>query len=308
MLYDVHTHIGLDQGFVLRGWWPYAATAQDLLQLMDLHGIDRGVCFPFVLSSAFDPYAFADRQRVELLPGRFPYDRENALLVQEVSRIDTDERLSVLAMFDPSREIAKQVANLEKLAPRITGLKVQATVLESPIATLLEEGKPILQLAEQHRWPVLIHTSVHPADPWSPVRDCIDVAVAFPKARFNLAHSLRFSLPHLKEVKSIPNVWVDCAAHLNHCALAREESPAVALKKDRIDADYTNPTKALEAVHAVLGNRYMWGSDNPFQSWCDDSIKLVHAYKQEADALHALPASVKHDIATVGPEAWLLDK
>jgi hypothetical protein len=40
-LYDVHTHIGLDQGFFLRGWWPYAATAQDLLERMDAHGIAR---------------------------------------------------------------------------------------------------------------------------------------------------------------------------------------------------------------------------------------------------------------------------
>ena len=31
LLYDVHTHVGADQGFLLRGWWPYASTTTDLL-------------------------------------------------------------------------------------------------------------------------------------------------------------------------------------------------------------------------------------------------------------------------------------
>ena len=38
-LYDVHTHVGLDPGFYLRGWWPYASTATDLVAQMDRHGI-----------------------------------------------------------------------------------------------------------------------------------------------------------------------------------------------------------------------------------------------------------------------------
>src|SRR5688500_14356186 len=105
MIYDVHTHVGLDQGFNLRGWWPYAATAQDLLQLMDANGVDRAVCFPFCVSSAYDPYSFADRKRVELIHNHVPYDRENGLLAQELDRIDHDKRLRLFAMFDPSRRV-----------------------------------------------------------------------------------------------------------------------------------------------------------------------------------------------------------
>src|SRR5256885_16955255 len=83
-LYDVHTHVGLDLGFYLRGWWPYAATARDLLAQMDLAGIDHAVCFPFTLPSAFDPYLFADQKRVELTPGRVPFDREHLRLVDAI--------------------------------------------------------------------------------------------------------------------------------------------------------------------------------------------------------------------------------
>ena len=103
--YDVHTHVGLDTGFYLRGWWPYAATAADLLREMDAHGIDRSVCFPFTLPSAFDADVFAGDRAVVLRPGRFPFDRENALLAEELERVDRDGRLLQFAMFDPAREV-----------------------------------------------------------------------------------------------------------------------------------------------------------------------------------------------------------
>ena len=96
--YDVHTHVGLDLGFLLRGWWPYAATARDLIERMDANGISRAVCFPFTLPSAFDPYAFAEQKRVELLPNRAPFDRENALLADELARVDSEKRLIQFAM------------------------------------------------------------------------------------------------------------------------------------------------------------------------------------------------------------------
>src|SRR4051794_18441776 len=98
LTYDVHTHVGLDAGFFLRGWWPYASTAADLLQQMDRHGIARAVCFPFTLPSAFDPYAFAERNELALLPGRFPFDRENPLLHQEITRLGVGERFLQFAM------------------------------------------------------------------------------------------------------------------------------------------------------------------------------------------------------------------
>src|SRR3954469_12318314 len=136
LTFDVHTHIGLDSGFYLRGWWPYAATARDLLEQMDRHGIDRAVCFPFTLPSAFDVNAFADRGEIALLPDRFPFDRENVLLAEEIDRVGGG-RLLQFAMFDPSREIDAQVRALQPLIGKIAGLKTQSTVLQSPVRALL---------------------------------------------------------------------------------------------------------------------------------------------------------------------------
>ena len=304
-LYDVHTHIGLDAGFYLRRWWPYAANVQELLHHMDAAGIGRAVCFPFTLPSAFDPYAFAERRAIELLPGRFPFDRENEMLRVEIARLDPDKRLLQFGMFDPSREVAAQVKSLEELVGKIAGLKTQTTVLQSPIRDLLNGARDIMRLAQQHDLPVLIHTAVNPADAWAQARDCLDVAEAFPRVRFNLAHSLRFDGECLQRAASMPNVWVDCSAHLAHCALATNDAAPVAPRERRVDADYSRPAEVLAVIHEMLRGRYLWGSDSPYMSWCDDNLSMVYSYKQEADVLHALPAHVRDDMASVAPKSWL---
>jgi len=305
MLIDVHTHIGLDLGFMLRGWWPYASTAVDLIGHMNAEGVDRAVCFPFGLPSAFDPYAFADRQAVELLPGRVPFDRENALLLQEIDRLQLGDRLSALAMFDPSRQVDEQIENLTPLIGRISGLKVQATIIESPIAALLNVGRPLMDFAKAHDLPVLMHTSVIEVDIWSQVSDCLEVAAANPTVRFNLAHSLRFNERHLRDAADTTNVWVDCSAHLAHCDGAAMEQTYVASRNDRVDADYTRPADVLKAIFDILPQRYMWGSDNPFMSWADDTIASIHSYAEEVDVLQALPAHIQTAMGDQSPRAWL---
>ena len=304
-LYDVHTHIGLDAGFYLRRWWPYAANVQELLHHMDENGIGRAVCFPFTLPSAFDPYAFAARRAIELLPGRHPFDRENGLLAVELERLDRDRRLLQFGMFDPAREVAAQVKSLEKLVGRIAGLKTQTTVLQSPIRELLNGARDVMRLAQERDLPVLIHTAVNPVDAWAQVRDCLDVAETFPRVRFNLAHSLRFDRESLRRAASMPNVWVDCSAHLAHCALATKDAMPIAPPDRRVDADYAKPAEVLAVVHGMLGGRYLWGSDNPYMSWCDDTLSMVFSYEQEAAVLHALPPRVRDDMAGAAPEAWL---
>lgn len=308
LYYDVHSHVGLDFGFYLRGWWPYAATAQDIIDHLESNRIDRAVVFPFGLPSAFDPYTFAKTNKTELLPGRYPFDRENEALIREVERVDSRCRLRVLAMIDPSRQVFQQVRNLEKFQGRFTGLKLQGTIIRSSVISLLGEGRPLMDFASEYRMPVLLHTSIDPEDTWSQVRDCLMVAEKFPRVRFNLAHSLRFYAPGLKQAAQMPNVWVDCSAHLAHCRLARGKHSAVAKKPDRVDADYSNPGHVLEVIHEMMAGKYMWGSDNPFMSWCDDTLKLLFTYKAEADIFHALPEAVRISMGSTAPLAWLLDK
>jgi predicted TIM-barrel fold metal-dependent hydrolase len=305
MIYDVHTHVGADMGFLLRGWWPYAATSGDLLTAMTANGIDRAIVFPFTLPSAFDVDVFAAGKGIQLREGRFPFDRENSLLADELAMVDSEKRLLQFAMFDPAREVEKQIESIRPILGKIAGLKCQTTILQSAIKQLLGEGKVFLQLAEENNLPMLFHTAINPADTWAQVSDCLEVAAAFPKVRFNLAHSLRFLKKGLETAAKLPNVWVDCSAHLAHCQLYRDGHKAVALGKDAVDADYSKPGQVLEVISQILGEKFLWGSDNPFMSWCDKGIRIIYIYKQEADVLHALPAKLKHSMGTSAPEAWL---
>jgi predicted TIM-barrel fold metal-dependent hydrolase len=304
--YDVHTHVGVDLGFYLRGWWPYSCTTQDLLQHLDANGIDRAVCFSFTFPSAFDAYAFADRGKIELLPGRVPFDRENALLVQEAQRIDLGRRLLPFAMFDPARCVSQQLQLIEPLVGRIAGLKVQATTVESPIRALLDGGRDLMAFAEQHDLPVLMHTAVYANDPWSQVTDCLAVAEAYPRVRFNLAHSLRFHAEYLRRAAQLPNVWVDSAAHLAHCQIARDpDCPYLARAAERVSADCHQPADVLLAIREILGDRFMWGSDNPYMSWTDDSIRVLFSYADEVAVVAGLPADARTSMLTTAPQAWL---
>jgi predicted TIM-barrel fold metal-dependent hydrolase len=253
----------------------------------------------------FDVEAFADGGGVKLRPGRFPFDRENPLLAGELAMVDVDKRLMQFAMFDPAREVAKQIENIKPLIGKIAGLKCQTTILQSPIKQLLGDARGLLQLAQENNLPVLFHTAVNPADSWAQAADCLEVAAAFPKVRFNLAHSLRFWKKGLEMAAKMDNVWVDCSAHLAHCQLARQAHQVVAPGKEAVPADYSRPGEVLEIVAEILGEKYLWGSDNPFMSWCDKGIRVIYSYKQEADVLHALPAALKRSMGTTGPEAWL---
>jgi predicted TIM-barrel fold metal-dependent hydrolase len=306
MNYDVHTHIGLDTGFYLRGWWPYASTAADLLLQMDAHEIDRAVALTFVLPTAFEAEAFAERNEIVLRPGRFPFDRENKLLADEIERLGARQRLLQFAMFDPSREIERQVEAIRPLIGTIHGLKTQSTVIRSPVRALLDHGRALMELAEAENLPVLFHTSVN--DPWAQVSDCLEVARAFPRVRFNLAHSCRYHAPLLRECAATANVWVDCSAHLAHCQLARENSPAIAPANERVRVDYNEPAEVLVAIHKILGaggDKYMWGSDHPFMSWCDDKLRIRYTYEQEMAVVRDLPANVRRSMLSAAPEAWL---
>jgi len=178
--YDVHTHVGLDLGFYLSGWWPYACTAQELVGYLDRAGLDRAICFPFCLPSAFDPHAFAASRSLKLFPDRIPFDVEGEALIREIKQLGLADRLLPFAMFDPARCVPQQLTRLETLVGRIGGLKTQTTVLQSPISDLLDSASDFMTFAQRHDLPVLIHTAVHPDDHWAHAAECLDRLLGAP--------------------------------------------------------------------------------------------------------------------------------
>lgn len=319
MRYDCHTHVGVELAHWLTGAFPYAQTFPDLVRQLDEARLDRVVVFPMVTHFALD---LAGLQAGKVSPAempwsRFPYEFENAQLLHEVYDLfeDLAPRAEPLVMIDPSRQIAEQLAAIQKLAARyrIAGLKMQGTMIQSHVANLPASG--FLSLAAERDWPVLLHSAVHPDDPWSQVDDILNVVEATPGVRFNVAHSLRFDRPGLDRLASLPNAWCDCSAHCIHCDLAvTGDSPVVAPPSRRFDADYRDPGQVLAALAETYPRQMLWGSDAPYYSYVATFLRpdgtaskfdLRSSMSRETAALYALPDEAVERIAGTNAVAWL---
>lgn len=308
-LIDAHTHVGTDALFYLRGHAPYALGWAELAEMGASLGIDRFVVFPMPTHLALRTEAL---RRGEISADgaweKVPYAFENRRMMQEITRNSaTASRALPLWMFDPGREPELQVEALRELHKEFpcSGLKVQATIIRSPISELLGRGFCLLDLAEEKNWPVLIHTSVHPEDPWSSVADILKIAESRPGIRFNLAHSCRFDAPSLDRIAELPNAWFDCSAHIIHCDLAVQDHPAVAAGGRRFASDYGDPAKVLADLAAAYPEKLMWGSDAPFYSYRDETFGLSSSYTREVSVLRALDEAVIERIASTNTLAFL---
>ena len=306
-LIDGHTHLGVDLLFYLRGHSPYAQSWDTLSAQGAAVGVNQFVVFPMV--------SYAGLHLRSLQQGKIngkgglekvPYAFENRRLLQEVRRFHSSNpaRAIPLGMFDPARSLDAQIQSLQLLHAEFgfRGLKTQPTIIQSPILSLLSSrGGRLLDLAESHAWPILIHSSVHPEDPWSQVHDILTLVKSRPNLRFCLAHSCRFDRPGLDEIATLPNAWFDCSAHRIHCQLAVDNHPSVAPKKTRFPSDYRNPTQVLHDLASAYGRKMIWGTDAPFESYADDSLQLLSSYREEVEVLAGIPAAYQRTIAYDNP-------
>ena len=309
-LIDAHTHVGADLSIYLRSHFPYALDWPSLVEQGKQEGIGRFVVFPMVTHLGLNVE--------ESRQGRFatggawekvPYAFENRRMMIEIEKrsLQHAHRALPLWMLDPSREAESQCEALRTLHQefRCSGLKIQATMIRSFVKDLLGSGECLLDIAEEKNWPILIHTSVHPEDPWSRVEDILEIARCRPGIRFNLAHSCRFDVEALDEIATLPNAWFDCSAHIIHCRLAAENSPVVATPTRRFVTNYRNPSGVLADLADRYPDKLMWGSDAPFHSYCDDNLELMSSYHAEAQALHHLDKAVVQRIASANILAFL---
>ena len=302
---DCHNHIGVELLFYLHGDQPYA---QDLPAMVENIGSQRltdWVVFPFVTNVSFDFEALQNGDVKVSAKDVVPYAYENHRLLREVHDYFPEyaDRMIPLVILDPARRVAEQVTALRALRERYTfaGFKIQATIIQSPIRALLNEGRAFLDLAAEWDCPILIHSSIAEEDVWSQCSDILDIAEASPEVRFCLAHSCRYDRPSLDRLATLPNTWLDCSAHRIHCQSVLKGFPNVSPPDRLFSTDYNDPTQVLHDLNAAYPNRLMWGSDSPFYSWVTSKgrlpVSLKSSYTLETDALFGLDDEVVSQVA-----------
>lgn len=312
---DCHNHIGAEMLSYLRGDYPYAQMLPQLVGEGEAAGVSRWVVFPMVTNLALGLDAL--RRGEVTTDGALeavPYAWENRRLLDEVYRLFPQyaQRVYPLVMADPLRSPGAQAESLrqvreEQPEQRFYGIKFQTTMLQAPIKSLLVEGRVLLELAEEWRLPLLIHSSVHPKDVWAQASDILDIAEAFPRVRFCVAHSCRFDRPCLDRLAALPNAWFDCSAHRIHCQLAEKDSPVVAPRERRFVSDYARPEVVLRDLAEAYPGKLLWGSDSPYQSFADkrSGLALFSTYAEETACLTALPEPLQREVAWDNTRRWL---
>ncbi len=310
MKIDCHAHIGVDPLFYLNSWSPYALGLPEFLVETDRSGIDLAVVFPFV--SYLDLDLAAMREGKISYSGAFdgvPYRFENKRLLKEVYRLHPHSagRVMPFLMADPGRLAVEQVGEWRQLIRdfKVFGIKIQATIIQSPITGLLGTAACLLDFAAEHNLPLLIHSSIDPSDKWSQCADILEVAAARPDVRFLLAHSCRFHHPSLQKVAELPNTWFDCSAHVIHCECAVKGLPTVAPESTRFPSDYNSPETVLKDLAAAFPEQLIWGSDAPFYSYADSNIQLTSSYSREVGCLDSLPSDLLERASHLNTLAWL---
>ncbi len=307
---DAHTHVGVSARFYYQQGYPYALSFEDLVFRMDSLGIDHSVVFPFVDSRFYVADDASPEIKTTNRYCRFPYEQENQNLLHEIYEIfpQHSHRALPFLMFDPSRETAQQAGHMEALLEKypVYGLKTATTYIQAYVADMETKGKPIADLARKKGLPITFHSSVHPQDPWASAYDIVDFAERNPDIRVCIAHSARFAEPVLKKAGGLPNCFVDLSAFIIHCKLAVADSPGIAPKEKRFEANYHDPLSVMIKLTETYPDTIIWGSDTPFYYWiqkyhtadgklADDRLEC--GYDEEPALLHRLPDDIKSRIS-----------
>jgi predicted TIM-barrel fold metal-dependent hydrolase len=301
---DIHSHVGVQIKALAEIGFPYASTIEDLYYRQLAGGVDASVVFPIAPTLYFDIPTFMHSGR--LVPAgdgisRSPYERENRLLLTEVFVFcpELKGRFLPFISVDPGRAIPEQLEVLRELDAEfpIYGAKISPVACQSKVTELLGRGAPLLDLFAERGWPVLFHVAVSAGEEFSQASDTLDVVERHPELRFCLAHCIGFHRGFLERADVLPNVWVDTSALKIQVQLAYEESPLMAPPSGRLDCDYSDHTKVMQALVERFPKTIIWGTDAPYHSYITRRLqgegaytdfRLKGTYVQEVDALRTL--------------------
>ena len=271
-LLDVHAHVGVDPLLYLTQSFPYCHSLRTSREECLRVGISHSVIFPFVTSFYYHlPSLQRGKVKLDRRIGKAPFHFENEQMLRQLYDVFPDYKSMYIPFVavDTMRETQKQVRVLEKLLKQYPfyGVKVHPRSTRAHVLTLGREGRPLLEFAQAHDFPILIHSTPSKTDPLSQLSDVLNLARRYPRLRFCAAHFGGFHQKLFEQADRMDNVWVDSAAMSIGCDLVVQKSNVYISGSEKIPGDYRHPEKIFADLARRFPDTFMWATDNPAHTW-----------------------------------------
>lgn len=279
---DCHTHCGgIDVNNFYNLRYPCTQSAYVLHELMANNNINYAITFPMPSSLYFDTQKYWIEKR--FIPSGFesiPFCIENQYLLSEIDFWGYGSILPFVS-FSLRDKINEQCDFIRELSYKhnIYGLKHHTKADQIGIDKYEKYGTPILELAKDLNFPIMIHSDLNGI---SSAVHVFNIASKYPSVRFCLAHFAGFSKLFFRELveynKNYNNIFFDSAP-----SLFLIEN--IDWSDEIIDIDYSTPSKVLGYFLDEFNDSFLWGTDSPwtFASALEDSMKHIYSYYDEIE-------------------------
>ncbi|MBO7257399.1 MAG: hypothetical protein J6V11_00485, partial [Alphaproteobacteria bacterium] len=157
---DCHTHsAGVDFFGMVRGHLPFSQDVDILSNRLEKNNIDYAITFPFPNTIFYDINSFIGVFQYKPSGlSRFPFEQENANLLNQVNHFQINNLLPFLS-FSLNDKVEEQIQSIEILIEKhfVYGLKYHTFTDQHSAEDILKHPK-IIDCIREHDLPLLIHS------------------------------------------------------------------------------------------------------------------------------------------------------
>lgn len=299
--YDIHSHSGEQKHDIFKEDGELRKISLSELIEKYHNRIDKIINFPMPGTVYFN----YEKHEVEDKMSIYPYEIENAELLEAVKIYDTENKILPFLCIDPREKIDEQIDGLYDLITKndVFGIKFHTLDANIGMDDFFNSSK-IISFCREFNLPILIHSGNY-----HNVEDCNNIfsyAQKNKELNFCIAHLMTFSSPFFKNMENYEydNVFTDVSPFLGLCKYAQE------IKNDEmLNLDYKNPSSVMEELFKKYSRFILWGSDEPFGNFKINENKQVdYSLEDEINFLFSLDKKIIKTIASINSKRFLFNK
>jgi len=306
---DCHTHVGVDWFWNSLGVQPNSHTIKELSQKMRAAKVSKAVVFPMASSPYYTIESMKSGNPEISGIEKFPYEKSNKNLVDELSYLDDESRKMFIPFFcfNPRAKVDEQLdflsQSLRNELGGLKGLKYHPYASQTHITD--QSNRPFLEFAQAYSLPIVLHYGL---DEFSNGSGFIDLVNKYDRIRFSLAHIVRFDDNILSQINDIPNLFFDVSCLSGECQMALDfQITEIYRGYSRREYNFQNPLEVLNHLIEEFPSSILWGTDEPFTKLIDEQghVHYNSSFTSEVKILRSLDNQYIRRIALDNPADFL---